>query len=89
MRCWPMPGAASAAAFLDQDSDDWRRVVDTNITGTLYLVQKVGRDMRARGRGPHPDHRLDRRLHARHLPGGLQRHQGVPRLLLVRAPRTS
>jgi hypothetical protein len=26
-------------------------VVDTNIMGTLYLIQKVGRDMRARGQG--------------------------------------
>src|SRR3954470_7163206 len=37
--------------FLDQDFDDVRHVIDTNITGTLYLIQKVGRDMRARGRG--------------------------------------
>jgi uncharacterized protein len=27
------------------------RVINTNITGTLYLVQKVGRDMRTRGSG--------------------------------------
>jgi short-subunit dehydrogenase len=27
------------------------RVVNTNITGTPYLLQKVGRDMRARGAG--------------------------------------
>jgi uncharacterized protein len=26
-------------------------VIDTNVTGTLYLIQKVGRDMRARGSG--------------------------------------
>jgi short-subunit dehydrogenase len=26
-------------------------VVNTNITGTIYLIQKVGRDMRARGNG--------------------------------------
>jgi short-subunit dehydrogenase len=37
--------------FLDQDFDAVRHVVDTNITGTLYLIQKVGRDMRARGQG--------------------------------------
>src|SRR5919199_2220490 len=37
--------------FLDQDFDDVRHVIDTNITGTLYLIQKVGRDMRARGEG--------------------------------------
>jgi short-subunit dehydrogenase len=38
-------------AFLDQDFADARHVIDTNITGTIYLIQKVGRDMRARGRG--------------------------------------
>lgn len=38
-------------AFLDQNPDDWRHVVDTNITGTLYLVQKVLKDMVARDDG--------------------------------------
>jgi short-subunit dehydrogenase len=28
-----------------------RHVIDTNVTGTLYLLQKVGRDMRTRGQG--------------------------------------
>jgi short-subunit dehydrogenase len=28
-----------------------RKVVDTNVTGTIYLIQKVGRDMRTRGSG--------------------------------------
>jgi short-subunit dehydrogenase len=37
--------------FLDQDFDEARHVVDTNITGTIYLIHKVGRDMRASGRG--------------------------------------
>jgi len=37
--------------FLDQDFDEVRQVVDTNITGTIYLLQKVGRDMRSRGEG--------------------------------------
>jgi uncharacterized protein len=37
--------------FLDQDFAQARHVIDTNITGTIYLIQKVGRDMRARGRG--------------------------------------
>jgi uncharacterized protein len=37
--------------FLDQDFHDVRHVIDTNITGTLYLMQKVGRDMRTRGQG--------------------------------------
>jgi uncharacterized protein len=44
-------GRGLGKGFLDQDFDDVRRVIDTNITGTLYLIQKVGRDMRARGEG--------------------------------------
>jgi uncharacterized protein len=38
-------------AFLDQDFDEARHVIDTNITGTAYLVHRVGRDMRAQGGG--------------------------------------
>jgi uncharacterized protein len=37
--------------FLDQDFSEARHVIDTNITGTIYLIQKVGRDMRAKGEG--------------------------------------
>jgi short-subunit dehydrogenase len=44
-------GRGLGRAFLDQDFDDIRWVIDTNVTGTVYLIQKVGRDMRARGRG--------------------------------------
>lgn len=38
-------------AFLEQDLRDWRHVVDTNITGTLYLLQQGLRQMVARGEG--------------------------------------
>jgi len=38
-------------AFLDQDVRDWRSVVDTNITGTAYLLQKVLGPMVARNTG--------------------------------------
>src|SRR4029079_12613592 len=44
-------GRGLSKGFLDQDFDRVRHVIDTNITGTLYLIQKVGRDMRARGVG--------------------------------------
>jgi short-subunit dehydrogenase len=37
--------------FLDQNFDEVRHVIETNITGPLYLIQKVGKDMRARDRG--------------------------------------
>ena len=38
-------------AFLDQDFADIRHLIDTNVTGTVYLVHKIGRDMRARRKG--------------------------------------
>ena len=44
-------GRGLGHAFLDQKVDDWRAVVDTNITGTLYLVQKVLPAMVARNDG--------------------------------------
>lgn len=44
-------GRGLGHAFLDQDFGDVRRVVDTNVTGTLYLIHKVGQDMRERGAG--------------------------------------
>jgi len=44
-------GRGLGKGFLDQDFEEARRVLDTNITGTIYLIQKIGRDMRARGQG--------------------------------------
>jgi short-subunit dehydrogenase len=44
-------GRGLGQAFLDQDFDQVRRVIDTNVTGTLYTIQRFGRDMRARGSG--------------------------------------
>jgi short-subunit dehydrogenase len=44
-------GHGLGRGFLDQNFDEVRHVIDTNITGTVYLLQKVGRDMRARGQG--------------------------------------
>ena len=38
-------------AFLDQDFDHARHVVDTNVTGTIYLIHQIGRRMRERGNG--------------------------------------
>lgn len=38
-------------AFLDQRFDDIRAVIDTNITGTVYLIHRVVRQMRERGSG--------------------------------------
>jgi short-subunit dehydrogenase len=44
-------GRGLGQAFLDQDFEDVRRVIDTNVTGTLDLIQRVGREMRSRGEG--------------------------------------
>jgi short-subunit dehydrogenase len=44
-------GRGLGRGFLDQDWDDVRKVIDTNVTGTVYLIQKIGRQMRARGEG--------------------------------------
>jgi len=44
-------GRGLGKGFLDQDFDQVRHVIDTNVTGTVYLIQKVGRGMRARGQG--------------------------------------
>lgn len=38
-------------SFLDQEFANIRHVIDTNVTGTTYLVHKVGRDMRSRNQG--------------------------------------
>lgn len=44
-------GRGLGRAFVDQDWQDIRYVIDTNITGTVYLIQKIARDMRDRGVG--------------------------------------
>lgn len=44
-------GRGLGRAFVDQDVADWRRVIDTNVTGTTYLLQKVAQQMKAAGTG--------------------------------------
>ncbi|HEY0205890.1 MAG TPA: SDR family NAD(P)-dependent oxidoreductase [Acetobacteraceae bacterium] len=44
-------GRGLGHGFLDQDWAAARKVVDTNVVGTIYLLQKVGRDMRDRKQG--------------------------------------
>jgi hypothetical protein len=52
--CWRTPGRGLGKGFLDQDFDDVMRVVNTNITGTICLIQLIGRDMRKAGAGRVP-----------------------------------
>jgi len=44
-------GRGLGHAFLDQDFGKVRRVVDTNITGTVYLIHRIANDMRVRNAG--------------------------------------
>jgi short-subunit dehydrogenase len=44
-------GTGTGGPFLGQDVATWRHALDTNVTGTVYLLQKVLRDMVARGEG--------------------------------------
>jgi short-subunit dehydrogenase len=44
-------GRGLGKGFLDQDFRDVMHVVNTNVTGTIYLIQTIGRDMRERGAG--------------------------------------
>ena len=44
-------GISKGGAFLDESVADWRRSIDTNVTGTVYLLQKALRDMVARNSG--------------------------------------
>ena len=44
-------GHGLGGAFLTQEPQAWRHVVDTNVTGTVYLVQKVAQRMVARDYG--------------------------------------
>jgi short-subunit dehydrogenase len=44
-------GRGLGNGFLDQEPDAWRAVIETNVTGTLDLIQRVGRDMRDHNEG--------------------------------------
>ncbi|HEY6729184.1 MAG TPA: SDR family NAD(P)-dependent oxidoreductase [Polyangiaceae bacterium] len=44
-------GRGLGGAFLDQDFGAVRHVIDTNVTGTVYLIQKVVKEMQRRGEG--------------------------------------
>lgn len=44
-------GHGLGGSFLEQDVAAWRHVIDTNVTGTIYLLQQVLRAMAAKGEG--------------------------------------
>jgi len=43
-------GRGLGKGFLDQDWKEARYVLDTNVTGTIYLLHELGRQMRAAGK---------------------------------------
>ena len=44
-------GHGLGGPFLDHAVTDWRHVIDTNVTGTVYLLQKILAKMVAQGEG--------------------------------------
>lgn len=44
-------GTGTGGPFLEQAPKDWQHAVDTNITGTLYLIQRSLSDMTTRNEG--------------------------------------
>ena len=44
-------GHGARGGFADQDWDEARHVLDTNVTGTIHLIHRVVRPMRERGAG--------------------------------------
>jgi short-subunit dehydrogenase len=44
-------GHGLGGAFLDQGPQEWRHVVDTNVTGTLLLIQPIAKKMVQQGEG--------------------------------------
>jgi len=44
-------GRGLGHGFLEQNFRDIRRVIDTNVTGTIYLVHSIGRRMASKGKG--------------------------------------
>ncbi len=75
-------GHGLGKGFLDEDFAAAKHVIDTNITGTTYLIHKIGRDMRARQR-PHTYYRVDCGPHAGNLSSGIQRHESFYRFVLL------
>jgi short-subunit dehydrogenase len=76
-------GRGLGRAFLDQDFKRARLVIDTNVTGTVYLIHKIGNDMRARNAGKILITGSIAGFNPRQFPGGLQRHQSVPGFVLL------
>ena len=44
-------GLGLGRAFIDQSVSDWQRVINTNVLGTTYLLQKVAQQMVRRNEG--------------------------------------
>jgi short-subunit dehydrogenase len=78
-------GRGLGKGFLDQDFGDVMRVINTNITGTFTCCRRSGVTCANAVRGASLLSARSPASHAGHLPGGLQRHQGLSRFFFVRA----
>ena len=78
-------GRGLGKGFLDQNFNDVLRVINTNITGTVYLIQKVGKGMRKHRRGRI---RITGSI-AGFVPGTYQAVYNASKAFLERSSRTS
>ena len=76
-------GRGLGHGFLDQNLDEVYRLINTNVTGTLYLIHKVGNDMRRRGEGKI----LITGSIAGFMPGASRRHTTPARPSSIPSPR--
>ena len=51
-------GITKRVPTLEMATDDWQRIMETNVTGTLRSCQVFGRDDGRRGVRPHHHHRI-------------------------------
>ena len=79
-------GRGLGRGFVDQAWDDIRHVIDTNVTGTAYLLHRVLPGMKERGNGRVLITGSIAGFMPGHLPGRLQRDQGLPGQLQLRHP---
>jgi short-subunit dehydrogenase len=75
-------GRGLGRAFLDQDFGAARKVIDTNVTGAVYLIHKIGNEMRRRNSG----RILITGSIAGFTPGSFQRYTMAARPLSTRSP---
>gem|GEM_PF-2764310 len=77
-------GRGLGHAFVDEAFSQAKLVLDTNVTGTIYLIHRLAGPMRARESGRILVTGSIAGFMPGLLPGGLHRHKGFPRFVLAR-----